>query len=97
MDYKGYNISDVQSEILLDILKVQQEMLELLKRLDTPNIEAVTESLPFDSPEVTEAITEAAKQVKPLAEQLKPVKKTSSKKTGKKKTKAKTKKSTATK
>jgi hypothetical protein len=89
MDYKGYNISDVQSEILLDILKAQQEMLELLKRLDKPNIEAATKQLPFDSPEVTEAITEAAKQIETSGKQVKPTKKPVQRKPAKKKTKTK--------
>jgi hypothetical protein len=34
MTYKGYNISDIQSELLLDILQVQKDILEELKKLN---------------------------------------------------------------
>jgi hypothetical protein len=36
MDYKGYYISDVQSEILIDILQTQREILAELKKLNEP-------------------------------------------------------------
>jgi hypothetical protein len=36
MDYKGYYVSDVQSEILIDILQTQKEILAELKKLNEP-------------------------------------------------------------
>jgi len=97
VEYEGYNISSVDSLILLDILQTQQEILAELKRQNAPNIEVAPESLPFDSLEVTEAIIQATEQIKLLDEQVKPVKKPVQKKPAKKKTKSKAKRSTATK
>ena len=82
MEYKGYNISEINSIILLDILQVQQEILAELKRANP------VESLPFedDSPEVTEAIVQATNQIEVLTKEIeKPVKKPVQKKPAKKK------------
>jgi hypothetical protein len=38
MEYKGYNISEVESLLLLDILQVQQEILAELKKLNERQI-----------------------------------------------------------
>jgi len=82
MEYKGYNVSEINSIILLDILQVQQEILAELKRANS------VEPLPFedDSPEVTEAIVQATEQIEALTQEVeKPVKKPIQKKPAKKK------------
>jgi len=89
VDYKGYSISDLQSELLYDILQTQQEILAELKRQNEPvNLDDSArhdrideliekkETLPFED----------AKQEVP---DTKPVKKPAQRKPAKKKAKAK--------
>jgi hypothetical protein len=45
MDYKGYNISDAQSQLLYDILLKQDEILGELKKLNEPKVEIVVDEV----------------------------------------------------
>ena len=79
MDYKGYYVSDVQSEILIDILQTQKEILAELKKLNEPvtNVQIDPEYQDEEciglTEEVQEAVTQATEQIEALS--VTPVKK----------------------
>ena len=108
MEYKSYNISEVNSLLLLDILQVQQDILAKLKQQFEANIDPVDTDArrdriseliqQQDSPEVAEAIVQATNQIEALAQEVeKPVKKPAPKKPTQKKSTKKTKSKKATK
>jgi hypothetical protein len=70
MEYKGYNISEVEALLLLDIFQVQQEILAELKKLNESKIKELLDDesigLTEDSPEVTEAIVQATDEIEKL-------------------------------
>ena len=85
MDYKGYYVSDVQSEILIDILQTQKEILAELKKLNEPvtDVQIDAEAIPEDeciglTEEVQKAVVQAAEQFEALS--VTPVKKSAQRK-----------------